>query len=169
MVNKKKMLSPKTTIWWVPASGVANYNAITVAEINAGVNISCAIQTGYTLNPTDPDTDDSKSICENSNAQNPTFDNYEASLPIFRGIIGETTGVFYQTYQLFKKPDAKGYLVRRIGKLNTAPVTTADTVSVFGVSSDVPADITSDSGGPIGMTVPFLPTGELNNFYKLLA
>lgn len=165
----KKMLAPKTTLVWIPYAGMPNYLAPTAAQINAGTNISCAVQTGYSLNPTDPDTDDTKSICDNSNSENPTFDNYEGSLPIFRGIRAETTGVYSQAYALFKKPDARGYLARRVGKPNTATAAIGDTWSLFGFSTDVPQDIESDAGGPIGMTVPLLPTGELNNLFTLVA
>ncbi len=166
---QRKMLSPNTTLWWIDTTGVANFSTITAAEINAGANISCAIQTGYTLNPTDSDTDDTKSICDNSNAANPTFKNYEGNFTIFRSIIGETAGVFYVAYNLFKKPDHEGFLVRRLGKANTAVAAIGDTVSVFGFTNDVPGDVESDSGGPIGMTVPLLPTGKMNNFYTLAA
>lgn len=166
---QQKLLAPNTTIWWVPTAGMANYLAPTVAEINAGSNISCAIVTGYTLNPTDSDTDNTKSICDNSNVANPTFDNYEANLPLFRSIVADSSGVYYVAFNLFKKPGAAGYLVRRIGKNNAAVAAIGDYVSVFGVESDVPTDIESDSGGPIQLSVPFLPQGKMNLNFALAA
>jgi hypothetical protein len=165
----KKMLSPKTTIWWVPAAGLANYLAPTAAEINAGTNISCAIVTGYTLNPTDSDTDSTKSICDNSNTANPTFDNYEANLTFFRSVIADATGVYYTAFNLFKTEGANGYLVRRIGKDNAAVAAIGDTVSVFGVESDVPTDTESDAGGPIQLGVTFLPQGKMKINYTIAA
>ena len=44
-----KMMSPNTTIWWIPLAGIADYTQPKVAEITAGINISAAIVTGYTL------------------------------------------------------------------------------------------------------------------------
>lgn len=165
----KKMLSPKTTIWWVPLAGLANYLAPTAAEINAGVNISCAIVTGYTLNATDSDVDNTKSICDNSNTSNPTFDNYDANLTFFRSIIADSTGVYVAAFNLFKTEGAAGYLIRRIGKDNAAVAAIGDTVSVFGVESDVPTDTESDAGGPIQLGVPFLPQGKMKINYTIAA
>lgn len=165
----KKMLSPKTTIWWVPLAGIANYLAPTAAEINAGVNISCAIVTGYTLNATDSDVDNTKSICDNSNTSNPTFDNYDANLTFFRSVIADSTGVYYAAFNLFKTEGVAGYLVRRIGKDNAAVAAIGDTVSVFGVESDVPTDTESDAGGPIQLGVPFLPQGKMKINYTIAA
>ena len=83
-----KMMNPNTTIWWVPEGGFEDPANPTAAEINAGENISCAIVTGFTLNPTDSDTDDTRSICDEGNVANPTWDNYEANLTFFRTTIG---------------------------------------------------------------------------------
>ena len=79
-----KMMSPNTTIWWIPLAGIADYTQPKVAEITAGINISAAIVTGYTLAATDSDTDDSKTIVDEGNVQTPTFGNYEASLSFYR-------------------------------------------------------------------------------------
>lgn len=156
-----KMLSPSTTLWWIPTVGVVNPQAPTSAEVNAAVNISCAVMTGYTLNFTDPDTDDSKSICDVGNVKNPTFENYEGSLTFFRSAIGNPTAVFTSAFGLFKKAGARGYIARRLGKPNTAAAAVGDTLTLFGFESDVPTDQESDSGGPIQLTVKYLPQGDL--------
>ncbi len=167
---RRKMLAPNETLWWVPKAGLPNYKVPTVAQINAGVNISCAVVTGYTLNPTDPDTDDSRSICDNSNAENDTFENYEGNLTFFRNNVGDTDtlGVLYAAvFTLFKNAGATGYIVRRVGKPNTAVAAAGDDVEVFGFESDNPQDVESDSGGPIQLTVPFIPQGEMSGIVTL--
>lgn len=165
----RKMLSPNTTIWWVPTAGVANYLAPTAAEINAGTNLSCAIVTGYTLNATDSDVDNTKSICDNSNTSNPTFDNYDGNLTFFRSIVADSSGVYWAAFNLFKNEGASGYLIRRIGKNNAAVAAIGDTVSVFGFESDVPTDTESNAGGPIQLGVTFLPQGKLKVNFTLAA
>lgn len=162
----KKMMAPNETIVWVPLTGLTPAydpdNPTAAALNNAAVtNISCAVVTGYTLNATASDTDDSASICDNANVASPTFYNYEASLTLFReGDADNTDSVYAKVFELFRSPDAEGYLVRRVGYAQDAPFAAGQTVSSFYVSSDVPQDVVSD-GGPIQMTVPFLPQGKM--------
>ena len=165
----EKMLSPNTTIWWVPDSGIADPKNPTAAEINAGVNISCAIVTGYSLNPADSDTDDSRSICDNSNAQSPTFDNYEGDLTFFRDAdAANAESVFNKAYGLFKNVGASGYLVRRIGKTADMPAAAGDYVSLFKFTSDYMRSLDGDEGGsPVKFQVKFIPAGMMNVNHKL--
>ena len=163
-----KMMSPNTTIWWVPLAGIANPATPTIAEINAGTNISCAIVTGYTLGATGSDTDDSKSICDDSNVQTPTFDNYEASLTFFRSDLTAVTAIYVTAFNLFKVPRVEGYLVSRHGKKSDQVAAANDIVSVFRVISDSPADVEGDGGSAIQFTVPFLPQGVMTLNYKLV-
>lgn len=162
-----KMMSPNTTIWWVPLAGIVNPMAPTVAEINAGTNISCAIVTGYTLGATASDTDDSKSICDDANVQTPTFDNYEANLTFFRSDLVAATAIYTTAFNLFKVPRVEGYLVSRQGKKSDQVAAAGDYVSVFRVISDSPADVDAE-GAAVQFTVPFLPQGVLNLNFKLV-
>lgn len=169
-----KMMNPNTTIWWVAEGGFVDPENPTPEEVNAGENISCAIVTGFTLNPTDSSTDDSRSICDEGNVSTPTYDNYEASLTIYRTSVttGATTGLdaIYETaFELFKHKWVEGYLVRRIGKKNTEPAAEGDLVSVFKVMSDNPRDISGGDEGPIQMTIPFLQQGFMRLNVELAA
>jgi hypothetical protein len=156
-----KMMSPNTTIWWIPFAGIANYLAPTVAEITAGINLSAAIVTGYTLAATDSDTDDSKTIVDEGNVSTPTFGNYEASLSFFRDGIGDTATAYTIANDLFTAGRVEGWLVSRHGyKATVAPATT-QLVSVFGVVSDYHQVVEGDGGSPIQTTVPFKPTGKM--------
>jgi len=158
----KKMMSPNTTIVWVDEDAVVDPLNPTVAELNAGQNISCAIVRGYTLNPTASDTDGTASICDEGNVETPTYDNYEASLTFFyESDDTDTTSVFLIATELFELKGARGYLYRRIGKKSKEPFVAGDTVEGFFVESDNPQTIDGgDSGGPIQLTVPFLQQGQ---------
>lgn len=157
----KKMMSPNTKIVWVDADGVKDPLNPTVTELNAGIDISCAITRGYTLNPTNSDTDDSASICDEGNVETPTYDNYEASLTLFNEENGDDQeSIYLIANELFERKGALGYLYRRIGKKSKEPfVATEDKVEGFYVLSDNPQTIEGDSGGPIQTTVPFFQQG----------
>jgi len=156
-----KMMSPNTTIWWIPVAGIANFNAPTVAEITAGINLSAAIVTGYTLAATDSDTDDSKTIVDEGNVSTPTFGNYEASLSFFRDAIGDAATAFTTANDLFTAGRVEGWLVSRQGYKSTVAPATTQLVSVFGVVSDYHQVVEGDGGSPIQTTVPFKPTGKM--------
>lgn len=157
-----KMMSPNTTIWWVTD---ATYNPDTpsAAKLTLAANISCAVVSGYTLNPTDSDVDDSTSICDGANVEVPTYYNYEGNITFFReGNIGDTTSDYAKAFAFFKTRGnaAGGYLVRRVGYLSTVAAAAGQVVSSFKFISDNPQDVVED-GGPIQFTVPFLPQGKM--------
>ena len=160
-----KMMSPSETIWWVPA-GTAGWNpeSPSAAVLTEARNISCAVVSGYTLNPTDSDTDDTTSICNNANTTDYTFYNYEGNLTLFReevGVNADATSPASRAFEFFKHEDADGYLVRRMGYAESTPAAAGQEVSVFKFMSDFPQDVVGDSGGAIQMTVPFLPQGQM--------
>jgi len=157
-----KMMSPKTTLWWVPANTVGwNPDAPSAAKLTAALNVSTAVVSGYTLNPTDSDTDDSTSIADGANSQTPTFGNYEGNMTFFReGDSANTTSDAAKAWAFFKAPDAEGYWVRRVGFRHTVAAAAGQEVDIFHFSSDVPQDVVGDSG-PIQFTVPFLPQGKM--------
>lgn len=157
-----KMMSPNTTIWWVPLAGFLSYLTPKASEITAGVNLSAAIVTGYTLAATDSDTDDSKTIVDEGNVATPTFGNYESSLSFFRDGIGDTPTVFTTAIALFTAGRVEGWLVSRHGfKSTVAATATTHLVSVFRVISDFHQDVEGDGGSPIQVTVPFRPQGQM--------
>jgi hypothetical protein len=157
---EEKMLAPRTTIWFVPGASIANRSVgPTLTEINtSGVNISCAILTGYTLNATDSDTDDTRSICDEGNVDTYTDGNYEGDLTFFReGDTAATTGVFYQAFNLFKQP-AQGAFVKRIGKLSTDALVSGDDISWFDGETDY--TVNNDEGtNPKTFQVKLIPSG----------
>ena len=168
-----KMMSPSETVWWVPA-GTAGWDpdAPSAAVLTAARNISCAIVSGYTLNPTDSDTDDTTSICNGANTSDFTFYNYEGNLPFFREEVGanaNNTSAYARAFEFFKNVDANGFLVQRFGYLESTPAAAGQEVRVFAFSTDYTQDVVPDDGGPIQFTVPFLPQGKMNLNIALVA
>ena len=165
-----KMLNPNTTIWVIPENGIVDPTAPTVTEINAGENISCAIVRGYTLNPTASDTDDSASICDTGNVANRLYDNYEGELTMFRdGDSADATSVYNIAYELFKEPDQRVWVARRLGKRNTVAAAAGDEVELFLFSNDRIRSVDGGDAGPIQFTVPFLAQGTYSGYVEVVA
>lgn len=165
-----KMMSPNTTIWWV-TDAAFDPDAPSAAKLTAAANISCAIVSGYTLNPTDSDEDNSTSICDGATVAVPTFYNYEGNITFFRDAdLAATTSDYAKAFAFFKTRGntAGGYLVRRVGYASTVAAAAGQVVSSFKFISDYPQDVVED-GGPIEFTVPFLPQGKMSLFKTLVA
>lgn len=166
----KKMLNPRTTLWVVPEAGIVDPAHPTATEINAGKNISCAVVRGYTLNPTASDTDDSASICDTGNVSNRLYDNYEGELTLFRDADTEdAVSVYNIAFDLFKEPDERIWVVRRLGKDNTTTAAAADEVELFLFSTDRIRSIDGGDAGPIQFTAPLLPQGTYSGYVAVAA
>lgn len=172
----KKMLNPNTTLWVVDAADVTDIFKITPKDLNgpatppgdSPLNISCAIVRGYTLNPTDSDTDDSASICDSGNVENRLYDNYEAELTCFRDAdVTDADSVFNKAFEFFKEPDRAHFIVRRVGKRNTEPAAAEDEVEAFLFANDRIRSVDGGDDGPIQFTIPELQQGLYTGYFKL--
>jgi len=161
----QKMLNPNTTITVIPEAGIVNPDAPTAAELNAGENVSCAIVRGYTLNPTDSDTDDSASICDSGNVENRLYDNYEGEFTFFRDAdTDDTLSVYNTARDLFEQPDQRVWIARRLGKKNTEPFVAGDKVELYLFSNDHMRSVDGGDAGPIQFTVPLLQQGNYTGY-----
>ena len=68
----------------IPVAGIADPTEPTATELNAGVDITCAVVDGYTLGPTASDAISENAACDTANSSAPGRDNYEANLTLFR-------------------------------------------------------------------------------------
>ena len=165
----KKMLNPNTTIWVIDEDLVTDIENIDATLLNtSAVNISCAIVRGYTLNPTDSDTDDSASICDSGNVENRLYDNYEGELTMFRDAdILDNTSVFNQAFAYFLNPDRRFWIIRRLGKKNTEPALDGDQLEAFLFTNDRTRSIDGGDDGPVQFTVPLLQAGHYTGYFYL--
>jgi hypothetical protein len=161
-----KMLNPNTTIWVVPAAAVVNPLSPTENNLNVdGKNVSCAVTRGYTMNPTDSDTDDTASICDTGNTKTRLFDNYEGELTFFKDAnLADNTSVYNIAFNLFMQPDQLVWIYRRLGKKNTAPAVTGDVVEGFLFTNDRTRSVDGADTGPVQFTVPLLPQGNYTGY-----
>lgn len=171
-----KMLPPSISVFWVDdgdqtdagyegvyGAGIANIDEPTSAEINAGINISCAMTTDFTLGWTDRDTDDTRGLCDDAAVANPTTKNFESTLNFFmdRDPNKADESIYNEVLELFKKPLRSGYLVQRIAKhpRRDPEVEPGDRLTIFKFYSGDP-NILNDATAPIQMEVVFYPQGE---------
>jgi len=162
-----KMLNPNTTIVVVPEALVVNPLAPTAVLLNGATayNISCAVTRGYTLNPTDSDTDDTASICDTGNVANRLFDNYEGELTMFRDAnMADATSVFNVAFNYFKNPDERFWVYRRVGKKSTTAFVDGDQIEGFLFVNDRTRSVDGGDSGPIQFTVPLLAQGNYTGF-----
>lgn len=166
-----KMMAPNTSIFWVKPDATflpfgTRSAAAFVADITSGkiVNLSAAIATGYTLNATDSDTDDSKTIVDEANSSSRGNGNYEAELPFYLEAdkVTNTDSEFLAAYNLFRSKGLYGTLVKRLGYKYTVAPATGQNISAFYVRSRTPRITAGDAGGPISFTVPFAPQGQMD-------
>ena len=179
----KKMLPPRTNIWWVPISVADTEAEVLSAALYApgggAIDISCAVVSGYTLAATDSATDSTTSICDTTAANTPTQDNFEADLTFFREHIDEGTGKADATspyeiaFQLFKVGGARGnitgWLVERVGYPQTAAAAKGQPVSGYRVMPDNPRTIIGEGTAPIQFGVKFMPQGKMFTNQNLTA
>lgn len=161
------------TYWWVGAGGIANINAPTPAEINAGVNLSLAIAadgTEVTANDSSDITD--RSIVDRGNAIEPGFDQYSATFTLFRPKdLTDLTDEYVIAYNLFKSQQVSGYIVKRRLQESYLEIAAADQmVSAYKVMSDHTEDDTAGEDS-VKLKVAFLPRGAVavNTFVKSAA
>jgi len=165
----KRMNGQKTTLWFIkasvyPSGPPATLSLATLSAAITGtnmINITDAVQQGYTLSATDSDTQDAKSVGDYGNAQARGAGNFEASIDIFRenDPVTNTTSDYLLAYNLFKAGRVDGYLMKRFGYAKTVALAVAQKVSIFQVTSDYPTDIPGEGGGPVGMHIPFAQQG----------
>ena len=163
-----KMMSPNTTVWWVPQSGLTTPASPKASEINAGTNISAAIETGYKINALDSEVDSSRSIVDEGNVKTPTIGNYEADITLFRDAIGSGTNdapspatIYTTAFNLFKNGHVTGWLVTRHGVKSTVACAAGDEVSAYLVTNDYIETLDGAQNAPIRTHVPFKPNGQM--------
>jgi len=171
-----KSLPPSLTIWWVDeddqtadeyigtyGAGFADIDHPTAAEINAGINISCALTTDITLGWTDRDTDDTRGLCDDSNVATPTAKNYEGQLNVFldKDPNKVAASIYNDVFYLLKKPLRSGYLVQRISKhpVNDPAAVDTDWVTIFKFLSGDP-NVVNDASAPLQMQPTFYAQGR---------
>ena len=140
----------------------------TASQANMVFNVSCATADDYTLNQTDSDTDDTRTVCDVAAVQTPTYQNYEGSLDFLRDKSVTDQGLFNLAAELTRGVDRPLYAIKRIGKANNAAFAIGDEVSIYGFTTDYPQDIV-ESGALLMHGARFKTTGKFASNYVLVS
>lgn len=160
-----KLMAPNIRIDWYPDGHFQDIHNPTVDELNSGVNLSCAVVSGFTLDFADPDTVQITGILNDTISQVVNRSVYEANLQFFlapRGSNSKNERAFRDAERLFyNQHNNIGYLVKRVGYLSHVEYgeTNDQHIDIFKVQADVPK-VLSEDGEPILLDVQFIPQGE---------
>ena len=106
----------RESVWWVPA--IADPTAPTVAEITAGINLSCALY-GFETSVDQPTTTTAH-LCDVQPVQRPGRATYSVGTLVVDDDPQRTDSTGNYEYLEVIVPGAQGYLVRRRGLLASA-------------------------------------------------
>lgn len=129
-------------IWALLASAVADPNAPTAAEVNAGLHVTDAIAWDSTTFPTGTESEDQddRSLFDKGNATSRGASQYEAELNFFYPAdLSDTTTDYGKAFQFFKTPGVDVILVVRVLQGTTSvytPAAAGQWVSVYKFQTD---------------------------------
>lgn len=118
-MDEKFTSNGNTTVWLIPATGIADYRSPTPAEINAGLDVTPAIAWEGTTFPTASDSEDmdDRSLRDKGNATTRGAASYEAVLNLFYPKdLQDTTSDYGKAYQMLRVPRVPVYVVTRVGQ-----------------------------------------------------
>lgn len=157
------LLLPATEILGIPnvfgATGLVPFDELEAADYNkyisivtnastgwgAGGNVTCAIQDDFTLGSTDPEVDDTKTVCSKGSSGAIKRYNFEAEFSIFRdATIGSTSSVFEMASDLVRAADIPYIIAHRIGYSSDTVAAVGHEWNLYYVFTDNPVDTAGD-------------------------
>lgn len=159
-----KLMAPNIRIDWYPEGHFGDPSNPTVEELNTGYNLSRAIVTGYTLDFTDPITEEYSGVLSDFTVQVYSRDGYEANLQFFlatRESAEDNERAFRHAEELFYNPNQSvGYLVKRFGYPCHVDYGAFEEqqIDIFKVQADLPK-VLSEDGEPVLLDIRFIPQG----------
>lgn len=150
--------------FYAPASTLAHSNSA------SGGNISCAIVSdAFTLQLTDSEEDDEKTLCDPGNSVDLTDFNFDADMTGFRDRTpGNTDSVFELWRHLTFAPDVPYLLVHRVGFSSDVPFAVGHEIDVYYAHTDLPVDVHAD-GAKQKIQMVFVPKSEAAISYTVAA
>lgn len=143
----------------------ADLKSPTVAELTAGVELSCRIlKSDYKLGATASDTISEPALCATSNTAALGPSNFEGSITPFRYLdeTGKADAENDVAWEALKEKGTLLWIAEREGPMFDQDWAVGDEVSVYEVVTDTPQK-PSDRGGYIKRTVPLLVQAAAEN------
>lgn len=159
----KYQANENVTFWFVPSNGFANWASPTVAEVNAGTNITDAVTTdNYDFGAQASNQIDSRSFNQAASAQSRGFAQFGGTVGFYYPRdFADTSNLYQQVYTLLKTQGTTGYLVVRVDGTKVGETAAdGDIVSVYRVMTDGWSK-TIDGENPFQYQITFLPQGDI--------
>lgn len=132
--------NPNVRVDYYPTTGFANFASPTVAELNAGQNLSPAISwNNFSFKRSASTTTSDPSLADTAEVKDRGIVNFGGAVSFyFPGPQSNAADVYTQVFALFNQPRVFGFLVVRIdgAKPTTQAYAAGDIVSVYSVESD---------------------------------
>ena len=171
-MDKRIISNGNVTVWVVPAAGVANYEAPTADELNAGLDVTDALAWESSTFPaaTSSDDQDDRSMRDAGNATTRGVAQFEASLNFFRPRTkGDVTSDYGKAYEFFRIPGVEVFLVTRVLQGAEGKHTDAKAGEWISVYKFVTDGWTDDFAGDdsVKYGVGFLTQGEVKTYTQV--
>lgn len=163
MAGPKMITDANRRLAWVPT--LADYNAPTLTEITAGLDISCLVTAAnFALGATGDATITDPALCASSESSVPGRTTYTAAMDFFRW----QEELDDEAWTTFTAKNISGYLVQRIGqkpegvKGHEHPWTALDEVQVYSVITATPQILSPADAGFEKFRMMFMPQDEID-------
>lgn len=136
-------------------------DAVTAAQANAGVDMSCAVlSSDYVLGATDSDTINEKALCDEGNASVFGASNYAAGMTFFRFLDedGQSDSGADIAFETFTGKGVTVYALERVGPKYDEPWATGDIYNLYELVADNPQQ-PQDRTGYVKFRQPFAVGG----------
>lgn len=144
-----RLLAELREAWVILSEKPEDPEAVTTAELEAGVRAECFFTTNTRLSATGSTTATEASLCDSASAQSPTGRQWEGSIEVFRDLDPDTGLPVSGGEPVFDALDAyaeKVWLWRRRGPLHSEPIAAADPYKLYEVVVDAAQDPSDRSG-----------------------
>lgn len=151
VLGEPKAVMPDGLVDWDDLSeDDLNYYAVVTSlghpNAGSGGNVSCAILSdGFTLNLTDSEEDDERTLCDPGNSVDLTDMNFDADLTGFRDANPNATdSVFVLWKSLTFAPDVPYIIIHRVGYASDVPFADGQEIYTYYAHTDLPVNVHDD-------------------------
>jgi hypothetical protein len=167
VLGEPKAILPTGLVAWdaLTSAQINHYASVTTlahANAGAGGNVTCAIVSdGFTLNLTDSEEDDERTLCDPGNSVDLTDLNFDADLTGFRDAVpASTSSVFNLWKSLTFAPDVPYIIVHRVGFASDVAFAAGHEIYTYYAHTDLPVNV-HDDGSKQKIQSTMIPKGAL--------
>jgi uncharacterized protein YjdB len=152
MADTRVLSNRRVGFWGGPDNAIADWDAATLAELQALTNVSEASKIdGTDFNVDASEQGDDRSFTDEAGAQSRTYDSFGGNMEFFTPRPEDATSILRDAKDIYGTPRTRLVHVMRQVKLNTQPIAAGDEVSIFRVITDARAHHRSEASYSYGV------------------